>query len=154
MNHNSNPQDVIQYSQWGERRTSIRHRLARATVIMFDALVPTAILLSATFRDAKLAAAFAAQLAADNKDAAVVTLNALGEATETIATNEHLRGLAARMAERLWTRSAPPRHTPRPLQTTLPFYSAIKPDSRPQPTSQSPPLKGTVTSCWATRRRW
>jgi len=105
-------------------RTAIRHRLAKATVVILDGQDTDRLLAAATFKQPEHAAAFAERATLSDPLNVVVILNHLGETVAVAARDQHLTRKAATTAEWLWRASHPiPRGKSRPEtnQPTFPF---------------------------------
>jgi len=96
-------------------RTAIRHRLAKATVLILDRQDTQRLIAAATFKLPHEAAAFAEKATMSDPRNVVVILNDLGETLAVGAGDEGITRKAASTAEWLWRASHPiPRRKSRP----------------------------------------
>jgi hypothetical protein len=122
-------------------RTAIRHRLARATVIVLDKADTEYLIAAATFRETESAARFAETATLADTRNVVVLLNQLGETIAVSSNPPTPTSAAARTAEWMWRGSAPipkPKTKTTQPQLPLPQSNQSEPqrpnDREPEPT--------------------
>lgn len=112
------PQNLLQFANGHYRRTAVRHRSARTTVMLFDRLNLAHFLCSATFRDQVDAHSWAQHVAQDNPKTMVALLNQFGECVLILNTPANLPAKQWSWVESLWRGSAPiPRGKSKPAQS-------------------------------------
>jgi hypothetical protein len=102
-------------------RTAWRHRLAAATVVLFDPDHHNIPLAAATFADAAAAHLWADKLSVANPHSPIVLLDRTGITVCVICQNPHHASLAATVAEHIWRRAKSQKPTPRPEPLTFHF---------------------------------